>query len=155
MQHHEKQLGPTKQKALLWFLLRAIKSMWWEHSWTGSWKLIRSHTIEKRCTWCYCRVCTAPPPLLELQVEFNRKSKLPLLNPSGLPLYLSFQYGCLFIIPVTHETIKKTFLAGFTGITRIVKDLPGCPSTAFNNKSHGLWLILAHDNSKAIAHETV
>lgn len=44
MQYYEEQLGPTNQKALLWFLLRAIKSMWWEHSWKKSCKNLSDPT---------------------------------------------------------------------------------------------------------------
>lgn len=44
MQYYEDQLGPTNQKALLWFLLRAIKSTWWEHSWKISYKNLSDPT---------------------------------------------------------------------------------------------------------------
>lgn len=90
MQYYEDQLGPTNQKALLWFLLRAIKSTWWEHSWKISYKnCIRSHTICKGTTPCNCRLSTKHSQL-KLQVEEHlQHSSYPVLKtPAASPFSL-------------------------------------------------------------------
>lgn len=79
---------------------------------------------------------TAPAPLLRLQVEFNRKSKLSYWAPDNL-IFPCTSVLCVgvFLKYQLLMQLLKFFLAGFIGITRIYTDLLGYPNIAFNTES--------------------
>lgn len=86
---------------------------------------------------------SAPASLLRLQVEFNRRSKLPYWALENLifPCTSLLCVGVFLKYQLLMQLLKKFFLAGFIGITRTYMDLLGCPNIAFNTKRHVFCLI--------------